>query len=524
GFASSARLASAASTSANAVPQGWEAVIGVEVHAQLRSKNKLFSSAPLPTPLSPPNSLVCGFDAALPGSLPRLSASALDKALRACFALEADVQLRSTWDRKHYFYPDLTSGWQITQKYAPLAVNGIVRLRADEGQLGAGEEVDVLIEQVQLEQDTAKSQHYISASSGGNETHIDLNRAGSALVEIVSGPQLRSGEQAAAYVRKIQELLRRVGASDGNMDEGSLRCDVNVSVRRPDEPFGTRCEVKNLNSARFVALAIGHEVSRQIATLERGELVEQDTRGYDEATGTTFRLRSKADAPDYRYMPDPSLPPLVLTQETLDTARASLPELPDAQRARLLRTYPDLSLRDINVLMRIGLEDDIAASGSAVTVADSVAYFEQVACGRDPQVAMNWIIQDLLKALNQAVVSFSANPVAPEALAELIDLVAERQVTGTTARQLLAELVCGEQKLPTGATPVQQHLSSRGMLAMGGGSAGTEALDALLDEVVRDLPSAVAAVQAGKTKVLMRLVGEAMKRTQGRADAKAVKE
>ncbi|KAG9080235.1 hypothetical protein FRC06_006910, partial [Ceratobasidium sp. 370] len=291
------------------------------------------------------------FDAAFPGTLPRFNKKCLDLAIRASLALQANVQRRSSFDRKHYFYPDLPSGYQITQKYSPIARGGRLELGGSNGKA-------VRIQQVQLEQDTAKS----TTAPHSEVTRVDLSRAGAALMEIVSEPDMRSPEEAALYVRSLQALLRAVGASDGNMELGSMRCDVNVSLSRVGEPFGTRCEIKNLNTVRGLVVAINAELERQKRLLEQGLPVPQETRGFDEDTAETFRLRSKEDAPDYRYMPDPNLPPLIVEQDYIEQIRLNMPTLPAETRNRIISTY-HLSPRDADVLMNIDTGADVGFDG-----------------------------------------------------------------------------------------------------------------------------------------------------------------
>ncbi|SPO41908.1 related to Glutamyl-tRNA(Gln) amidotransferase subunit B, mitochondrial [Pseudozyma flocculosa] len=522
-------------------PQSWQAVIGVECHAQIKDRHKLFSTAQLPSANSVPNTLVAPFDAAHPATLPSLNRSALRLAIRAAIALGCHLRQESRFDRKHYFYSDLPAGYQITQKYAPLASNGRITLSFEDGHLpGPEDEVVVEVEQLQLEQDTAKSTYYdtgtvsrsdaatvedgtdAATARGTSRSFVDLNRAGTGLMEIVSGPQMRSPEQAGAYVRKLQELLRRVGASDGNMQEGSLRCDVNVSVNRAGEPFGTRCEVKNLNSVRFMMNAIAHETQRQVAILEQGGRIEQETRGYDEARGTTFKLRGKEDAPDYRYMPDPNLPPIRLTE---------------SQYA--------LNTRDINVLMRVGSEDEgsgrfptpSGVAPTAVECGDAVDYFERIAQGRDPQIAVNWIIHELMKGLNTHNLAFSEDHIPPAQLGELIDLVESGKVTGTTAKSLLGELISSRARsvgeatssdapasdlagVDIGTLSIFDLLSSRGLLALG----SRDDLLPLCRQAIEELKQEAEKVRKGNLKVAMRIVGQVMKMAKGRADAKVVHE
>ncbi|UZJ51853.1 hypothetical protein CBS101457_001173 [Exobasidium rhododendri] len=504
------------------LPSDWQAVIGVEIHAQLKSKKKLFSSAWTENSKASlsdsENTLVAPLDAALPGILPSLQREPFLLALRACLALECQVAETMTFDRKHYFYHDLPSGYQITQKYAPMARNGKVRLLYADGYLPeTSQETTVRIEQIQLEQDTAKSNHH-STHTNNSTTSLDLNRAGSALVEIVSGPDMRTAEQAGAYIRKLRETVRRLGVSDGNMDQGSFRCDVNVSVNRKDQPWGVRCEVKNLNSIRFVQKAIGYEIHRQYRLLSSNDKVLQETRGYDEGTGETFTLRSKADAPDYRYMPDPNLAPVHIPKELLTSIRAHLPELIEQQRQRLIKQY-NVALRDVNVLVRIGLEED---QERPKTGTDAVAYFEELSQGRDARVALNWIVQVLLRALNSQDKTFADNVLEAKHLGELIDLVESSQVTSFTARALIEDILREKETLQTHSSapnPIFALLSERGALALDSG----DALTIACQEVIRDLPVESDKVRKGNEKVIMRLVGEVMKRAKGRADAQSAR-
>lgn len=571
GSSMSAGDASAGPSRYPPLPEGWQAVIGIECHVQIKDKHKLFSTAELPTPSTPPNTLVTAFDAAHPGTLPTLNRSALRLAARTALSLNCQIHAESRFDRKHYFYSDLPAGYQITQKYMPLANNGQIKLLFDEGHLPSPEdEITVEIEQLQLEQDTAKSSYFdigttfrldqasladasnAEASPGAilhetdddrvDRSFVDLNRAGAALMEIVSGPQMRTPEQAGAYVRKLQQLVRRIGASDGNMQEGSLRCDVNVSVNRIGEPFGTRCEVKNLNSVRFMMNAISFESHRQVKLLQQNGRVEQETRGYNESDGTTFRLRGKEDAPDYRYMPDPNLPPILLSEQQLHELRHGLPELPDARRARLVEQY-GLSSRDINVLMRVGSEDErdgriatqsLDTHAQQQTSSDAVDYFEQVATGRSAQTALNWIIHELMKGLNARNLPFKEWYLPAEYLGQLIDLVEDGQVTGTTAKTVIADLLSSAQSGHDGKTclslaavralaqssssPVFDLLKQRGLLALN----TKKDLMPLVESAMERLPDEVAQVRKGNLKVAMRIVGQVMKDANGRANAKLV--
>ncbi|KAE8212491.1 hypothetical protein CF327_g3861 [Tilletia walkeri] len=604
------------------LPNGWTAIIGIETHAQLcpdplleatkvsggkgasqgeggPSGSKLFSDARLvpsgtfgpaasTTDAVSSNSLVTPFDAAYPGTLPRRlqqrsvlrrnngkaraeeepggesSYGPVHQAVRTAFALRCkDINAASTFDRKHYFYADLTSGYQITQKYAPLAKNGSISLRFEDGHLPTkDDEVDVEIECIQLEQDTAKSTHVqTSGAEAGGQTLVDLNRSGSGLMEIVSGPSMRTPDQAGAYIRKLQETLRAIGASDGNMDEGSLRCDVNVSVFRPHlkEPWGVRTEIKNLNSAKFVMQAIAHETHRQVQRIEEAEangevprfaaatqeisigspivrVLEQETRGFDEKTGTTFRLRSKEEAPEYRFMPDPNLPPLTLSKSFLDSVRNGLPELPEAIRERLMDQYA-LSMREVNVLLRASppfQPDSLECAERRASPSTAVGYFETLASLVSPRVAINWTINELMKSLNANGLGFDACPLSPEQLAELLTLVEQKRVTGTVAKTLLPELIEKPELLQSSITSL---LDSRGVLSelqappstdgstSANPSAASEtALTALCSAIIEDFPTEAKLIRAGKHKIIMKLVGEVMKRTRGTADAVKARE
>ena len=497
------------------LPRGWEAVIGIECHAQLTAPSKLFSRTAPPALDTEPNTLVAPFDVAYPGTLPRLQDSVVDAAVRAALALECAVAPVSTFDRKHYFYPDLPAGYQITQQYHPFAHGGSVRLRFADGYLAhERDELTVPVTRVQLEQDSAKTLH-LATGSGAAQTFLDYNRAGVALVEIVSAPVMRSPEHAGAYVRKVRELLRSVGASDGNMNEGSLRCDVNVSIRPVGGAFGARCEIKNLNSVRFMMHAITHEVQRQFAVVERGGAVEQESRGFDEARGTTYAMRGKGDAPDYRYMPDPNIPALCIGAERVHAVREQLPELPDARHDRLRAQY-GLSVRDVNVLTRINAEDDAVPRGCAVPagtqLAHAVDYFERlVRLGAPAQAAVNWVAHELLKQLNAADTPFAANPVLPETLTELIGVVADGTVTAATARELLAEMVRTRTPMPDVRAVVAERALGR--------LATRDTLFPLCEAVAAAHPDDIAAVRRGRDKAIMRLVGQVMRRAHGRADA-----
>lgn len=477
---------------------GWKTTIGLELHVQLKSPVKLFSRA-VTSFDDTPNKNVAALDAALPGTLPVLNAEPVKLAILAALAMNCEVHQRSKFDRKHYFYPDLPAGYQITQKYSALATNGRVQLSPRHDGLDAAQTVRVT--QVQLEQDTAKSTYDAHSSSA----LIDLNRTGTALVEIISEPDLTSSVQAAAYVRKVQSLLKAVGASDADMEKGSMRIDVNVSVAKEHaSELGKRCEIKNLNSVRSMVDAIEHETDRHIELLSAGGAVEQQTRGFDALTSTTFMLRSKADTPDYRYMPDPELAPLVIPTEVLSSLRAGLPELPDAKRERLERAY-GLAEREVDILVRLGEE---SAADEGKVGADPVVYFEDVARGRSPRAAANWILHDLLGNLTKQNLAFAENPVSADQLGSLIDAVEGGRINVTTGKSLLAKAVSSQKALG----PILQVAIEA--------AAGTSIDYAqLVGDIIAALPKESEKVRRGNKNVLARLIGEGMKRTGGKADA-----
>ncbi|KAF8318159.1 glutamyl-tRNA amidotransferase [Clavulina sp. PMI_390] len=483
---------------------GWQAVIGIETHAQIKSRKKLFSRTQNSYD-EPPNTRVSLFDAAFPGTLPTLNPRAVELGVRAAIALNADIQPTSSFDRKHYFYVDLPSGYQITQKYAPLAKEGRLQIRPGGPVVG--------IEQIQLEQDTAKS----NKSPFVNETFIDLNRAGAGLMEIVSRPDMRTPEDAGDYVRALRSTLRAVGASDGNMDEGSFRCDINVSVNREGEPFGTHCEVKNINSVRFLMSAILCEVRRHIDLITSGQSVTQETRGYDEERAITYSLRSKEDAPDYRYMPDPNLPPLILSPEYLQRVRSSMPELPDALASRL-RTEYGISEHDIRTLASFDAFIQLGLDGER-PYGSLVNYFETVvdtSKGVDGKSAINWIAHDLLGQLAHREQTFTPDRIPALVMQEIIMLVKDKTLTGTSAKTLLRHILDTPSALTTPLQTLVDELSLRAATS----TSDSSLLRALCEAACAALPAEVESVKKGKEKAIMRLVGWVMKESKGTADAK----
>ncbi|KDN35709.1 hypothetical protein RSAG8_11388, partial [Rhizoctonia solani AG-8 WAC10335] len=487
---------------AAALPE-WQPVIGIEVHAQIKSRRKLFSDSFTDIHAGPnvsPDDRISLFDAAFPGCLPRFNRKCLDLAIRTSLALGSDVQRRSSFDRKHYFYPDLPSGYQITQKYSPIARGGSLQL------LGHDERV-VRIQQIQLEQDTAKS----TTPAHSEVTRVDLSRAGAPLMEIVSEPDMRSPEEAATYVRSLQALLRAIGASDGNMELGSMRCDVNISLSRRGEPFGTRCELKNLNTIRGLVVALNAEIARHKQLLEQGLPVPQETRGFNEDTAETFRLRSKEDAPDYRYR---SLTRLYL-RDYIENIRLKMPTLPAQTRERLISGYK-LSARDVDVLMGVDVGADVGFDGEEPSRLGAVAYFESVARGgRDPKAVANWLLHELIGQLSFRSQTFAENPLSPERLGELVDAVESRTITGTSGKLLMRHLIETRSQLP-----LPQIIDDLGLRA----ASSASELAALCRTAISMLPKESELVARGNDKVLMKVVGQVMRLSKGTADAQAARE
>ncbi|KAF8138915.1 Glutamyl-tRNA-Gln amidotransferase B subunit [Boletus edulis] len=482
---------------------GWEVVVGIEVHAQIKSRRKLFSDALTSKPGEKPNSFVTCYDAALPGTLPTLNPKCVELAIRTAIALNAQVQPRSAFDRKHYFYSDLPAGYQITQRYVPFAKGGHLDLSSSCDNLRVG------ITQIQLEQDTAKS--IFDARRG--ITQVDLNRAGSGLVEIVSEPDMRSPEEAGNYVRTLQAMLRAVGASDGNMELGSLRCDVNVSVNKHGHPLGTRCEIKNLNSVKFMMIAITSEVFRHIDFLERGQTVPQETRGFDEVKAETFKLRSKEDSPDYRYIPDPNLPPLLLSPEYIDRVRRSMPELPRETRARLMSM--GLTEQEAEVLMAVDAGREVRFDGEPAKGA--VQYFDCLAQGRSAKAAVNWMIHELLGQLAARKETFSDNPVSVEQMGELVDMVQNGKMTGKSGKALLRHMV-------TSRSTASPSILARelGLLAISDDDGSLLKNWCLV--AIEALPEEVQKVRDGNIKVMNRIMGKVMQLSGGRVKAGDVRQ
>ncbi len=459
----------------------WELVIGLEVHAQAATRSKLFSGAATAFGAEP-NAQVSLVDAAMPGMLPVINGAAVDQAIRTGLALGAEVNRFSVFDRKNYFYPDLPQGYQISQYRHPIVGAGELRVDLPDGRTRV-----VGIERLHLEQDAGKLVHDRSAT----DSHVDLNRAGIPLMEIVSRPDLRDWEEAGAYLRKLRALLRAIGSCDGNMEQGSLRADANVSVRRPGAPLGTRCELKNLNSVRFLMRAIEVEARRQVGIIEAGEAVRQETRLYDPQRNETRAMRSKEDAHDYRYFPDPDLLPLSLSEARIERLRDSLPELPDEIRERLIGEY-GLTPYDASVL---------------VAEPDAAGFFEVASQGRSGKRVANWIVTNLFGALNEAGRPLAESPVSAEALGQLVGLIEDGTISDRIARDVFEEM------FRTGTSP-QAIVEARGLRQI----QDADAIDVAIDAALSANPGQLEQYRAGKTKVLGWFVGQVMKATRGQAN------
>jgi aspartyl-tRNA(Asn)/glutamyl-tRNA(Gln) amidotransferase subunit B len=459
----------------------WEMVIGLEVHAQVISQAKLFSGAATAFGAEP-NSQVSPVDAAMPGMLPVINRLCVEQAIKTGLGIDGTVNKLSVFDRKNYFYPDLPPGYQISQYKQPIVSGGALEI-----ELPDGSEKRVAITRLHLEQDAGKSLH----DQHPTLTYVDLNRAGVALMEIVSEPELGSPEEAAAYLRKLRSILRYLETCDGNMEEGSLRCDANVSVRKPGGPLGTRCEIKNVNSIRFVAQAIEYEARRQIELIEEGGVVAQETRLFDSDRGITRPMRSKEEAHDYRYFPDPDLLPLEIDAAWIERVRRAMPELPDARRARYQSAF--------------GLSADVA--GVLVAERETAAYFEALAQGRDAKQAANWVMGDLFGALKRLGLPIERSPISAAALGELIDLIADETISGKIAKEVFAAM------LDSGLAP-RRIVEDKGLRQVSDGGA----IDAAIDAILAANQDKVAEYRAGKDKLLGFFVGQVMKATGGKAN------
>ncbi len=466
----------------------WEIVLGLEVHAQVTSKAKLFSGAATDYG-GEPNAQVSFVDAAMPGMLPVINWICVEQAVRTGLGLKAKINLFSVFDRKNYFYPDLPQGYQISQFQQPIVGEGEVTIEPDDGEAKV-----IRIERLHLEQDAGKSMH----DQHPDMSFVDLNRSGVALMEIVSKPDMRSAAEAQAYVKKLRAILRSLGTCDGNMEQGSLRADVNVSVRRPNEELGTRCEIKNVNSIRFIGQAIEHEARRQIALIEDGGTVEQETRLFDPNKGETRSMRSKEEAHDYRYFPCPDLLPLTFSQDFVDEIAANLPELPDEKKARFMDDY--------------GLKEYDAAV--LVAEVENADFFEAVAKERDAKACANMVIGSVFAGLNKADKSIAESPVSAAQLGQLIDLTADGTISGRIAKDIFDMMFYDEKY--HGKNPAD-IVEEKGLKQV----TDTGAIEAAVDEVIAAHPDKVAQAKE-KPKMAGWFVGQVMQATGGKANPQAV--
>ena len=465
----------------------WEVVIGLEVHAQVISNAKLFSGADTSFGAEP-NEQVSLIDAALPGMLPVINKKAIEQAVRTGLGIKAQICLFSVFDRKNYFYPDLPQGYQISQFSDPIVGKGEIVIDMQDGETRT-----VGITRLHLEQDAGKSIHDMDPRS----TYVDLNRSGVALMEIVSEPDLRSADEAAAYLTKLRAILRYLGTCDGNMEQGSMRCDANVSVRKVGDELGTRCEIKNVNSIRFAAQAIEYEARRQIGVIEDGGKIAQETRLFDAKKGVTSPMRSKEESHDYRYFPDPDLLPVTLSQEFVEEIRNTLPELPDEKKQRFVSDF-GLSSYDADVL-----------------VADRpiAEYFEEAAKGQDAKIVANWVTSDLFGYLNKQGLEISNSPVKGNQLGALVGLISDGTISGRIARDVFSEM-CETSKDPA------DIVEAKGLKQV----SDTGELEGLIDEVISNGSAQLEQYKSGNEKIIGWFVGQVMQVTKGQANPQMVNE
>ena len=475
----------------------WEIVIGLETHAQLSTVSKIFSGSSTAFGATP-NTQASAIDIALPGVLPVLNRGAVERAIRFGLAVGATINRRSVFARKNYFYPDLPKGYQISQYEIPVVQGGSLTIAS-----GSGEK-RVRLTRAHLEEDAGKSLHEGFPPGLADVSGIDLNRAGTPLLEIVSEPDLRSSTEAVAYARKLHALVMWIGICDGNMQEGSFRCDANVSVRRAGEPLGTRCEIKNLNSFRFLQQAIDFEVRRQVELIEDGSKVVQETRLYDPHRNETRSMRSKEDAQDYRYFPDPDLPPLAIDEAWIDRVRAALPELPEAMRARLVALHGITDYDAAQLTASRELVDYYMATAAALPAQDAAAH----------KLAANWVLGEFSAARNRSDIAVTDAPVKPAQLAGLLRRIADDTLSGTMAKEVFEALWARElagDDADDAVDAIIERLVLRQVSDAG-------AIEALVDQVIAANPAIVAGFRAGKEKAFNSLVGQVMKASKGNAN------
>ena len=459
----------------------WEIVIGLEIHAQVLSSSKLFSGASTEFGKDP-NHNVSLVDAAMPGMLPVINQTCIKQAIKSGIALNAEINKYSVFDRKNYFYADLPQGYQISQYKYPIVGEGSLKITDADG-----EDKVIGIERIHLEQDAGKSLH----DQHPSKSFIDLNRTGVALMEIVSKPDLRSPEEAASYVKKIRTVLRYIETCDGNMEQGSLRADCNVSVRKPNGDLGTRCEIKNLNSIKFISQAIQYEAERQVEILENGGVIDQETRLFDTSTGETRSMRSKEDAHDYRYFPDPDLLPLELSDSQISEIRSDMPELPDQLVERLISEY-GITKYDANVIAE---------------EKEYVRYYENSAKNRDGKLVVNWMTSELFGLLKKNNIQFNQNPISPNHLNELVELIENKTISGKIAKDVF-EIMFATSKSP------KMIVKEKGLEQVTDDSA----IEVFVDQVVNENKDKVKEYLSGKDKLFGFFVGQVMKVSQGKAN------
>ena len=468
----------------------WETIIGLEVHAQIISKSKLFSGASTNFG-SDPNTQVSLVDAAMPGMLPVINRDCVEQAIKTGLGLNAQINKRSIFDRKNYFYPDLPQGYQISQFTQPIVGSGTIKIDLKDGTLKK-----IGITRLHLEQDAGKSIHDIEPS----KSYIDLNRSGVALMEIVSEPDIRSAEEAQEYVKKLRSILRYIGTCDGNMEEGSLRCDVNISVRKKGEELGTRAEIKNVNSIKSIGQAIDYEFKRQTEIINSGGKIDQETRLFDEKKGETRSMRSKEEAHDYRYFPDPDLPPLEIEDEWIDKIKKNLPELPDVKKENLINQYK-ISSYDASIL---------------VSDKSNAEFFDKIInenTKRNPKNIANWIIGELFALLNKNNLEIKDSPVKAEDLGELIDYIEDQTISGKIAKNVFEEMFKTKKN-------AKEIIQKKGLKQI----TDTDEIESLIDKVLNNNKDKVDEYKSGKEKLFGYFVGQVMQETKGTANPTAVNE
>ena len=468
----------------------WETVIGLEIHAQIISKSKLFSGASTNFG-SEPNTQVSLVDAAMPGMLPVINKYCVEQVIKTGLGLNAQINKRSVFDRKNYFYPDLPQGYQISQFTQPIVGKGSIEI-----DLKDGSSKEIGITRLHLEQDAGKSVHDLEP----NKSYIDLNRSGIALMEIVSEPDIRSAEEAQEYVKKLRSILRYIGTCDGNMDEGSLRCDVNISVRKKEEELGTRCEIKNVNSIKSIGRAIGYEFKRQIEIINSGGRIDQETRLFDEKKGETRSMRSKEEAHDYRYFPDPDLPPLDINDDWTNEIKKNLPELPDVKKAKLINQHK-ISSYDASIL---------------VSDKNNAEFFDKIIDGnkkRNPKNIVNWIIGDLFSLLNKNNLKIKNSPVKAEDLGELIDLIEDSTISRKIAKNVFEEMFKTKKK-------ARDIIEKKGLKQI----TNTDEIESIIEKILANNKDKVEQYKSGKEKLFGYFVGQVMQETKGTANPGMVNE